>query len=680
VRHVACQHLQSHGHKDADECFKTIKRDHAAMALRRALHKSPVVAEMLQDPMTDRMVKEVLKELNLPDDLKVKHFLDKTWGMKLGPDKINIKLSAGMATELNAELGEPALRCIAKDVISGQRSQDQVIQAMQLQSTVNNASNTPSMDDLKALAESIDMKSVNKCLVDNAELSAMIDATADATVSFFDIKLNVIRAQLTAAANLFPFPIPQGDEPWYEAMKDNYRVDLSLSIMDICIPIYKGGRLVKDFSLKTIDDSIHLKEDSEGQWSHGSDGDSSTELIQEASRARNDMTSGNSKDLFNPAQGQKGVPSECSKVAAYDAGFLKEVWGKAWNLGSLSFPIVPGMLNIGVSFYAELGLKIGYNFGPCGSLFDLQMYGAASAIPHAFASVEGSVFTGFAMFKAGIALNIPLVSANIHAITTVGAKLQSLGGLNGFMEVKVALDPWVFRVVMFMEMQINLKFKKFTRRSEFELYKVTVPGFDWTLYKGDFMVSMPSNSDTIAPEASLTSVGSQARLASSDSTPPSGVQNYAVATKINKIPYASAGKGNLVRCNMGEDCRSGVCVKVGSSDTVCRPTSGFALGSSCFYSRDCDRSKGEFCRDAGHPDAKCAALSRDMDPCENNAECASGTCALQHGLSCVFRDKNCACRPKPGFPSGTQATSILDCASRSTKMGTGHLKALSVCS
>ena len=101
---------------------------------------------------------------------------------------------------------------------------------------------------------------------------------------------------------------------------------------------------------------------------------------------------------------------------------------------------------------------------------------------------------------------------------------------------------------------------------------------------------------------------------------------------------------------------------------VCRPTNGFVVGSSCFYSRDCDVSKSEFCKDAGHPDGRCSVVSQDMEPCEKNNECSSGTCALQHGLSCVLSDGNCVCRPPQGFSSGTHATSALAPLSRSSLM------------
>merc|ERR1712185_49067 len=103
---------------------------------------------------------------------------------------------------------------------------------------------------------------------------------------------------------------------------------------------------------------------------------------------------------------------------------------------------------------------------------------------------------------------------------------------------------------------------------------------------------------------------------------------------------------------------------------------GFKLSTSCYYTRDCDTGKSHFCRDAETNTGRCASLGKDFDQCENNEECLSGTCALKWSAACVFKQKNCACRPKEGFPKGTHATSELDCSSRKT---TKNKKGLAVC-
>ena len=74
-----------------------------------------------------------------------------------------------------------------------------------------------------------------------------MDATGDLTAFAYDDVINILRAQLVGAATLFPLPVPEEDETWLEAMQDNYRIMMDFSIMDVVIPIFKSGALVKDF-------------------------------------------------------------------------------------------------------------------------------------------------------------------------------------------------------------------------------------------------------------------------------------------------------------------------------------------------------------------------------------------------------------------------------------------------
>jgi hypothetical protein len=718
--------------------------------------------------MVNKMVENVLANLHMPFNLDIGHFLDKTWGVQLGPDKIHFKLEAGMATELNAKLSDDALHCIVKEIVNSKGgvegilgkagegmalTQEDGITAMEMLKTRSStdrakrpqphwkaassasAQEAPSPEDktnqetvfMEALVEEeaqADVSSfmnmtnpekymhiINNCLMDNADFSAMLDATGEASVGFFGIKFSLVRAQFTAAASLFPLPLPQGDESWVEAMQNNYRVDLTLSLMDTAIPIYKHGRLVKDFRTKMINEEIHSKkaymagnekffcEDGEG-WTescgdkyrekesgglekvqegddeeddedphHDESDDVFESLMQAKARSIGDTTqvsSKNAADIFHPPQGSRGVSGNCGAQTDWNSGVVKTPWKKEWQLGSLEFPIVPGLLTIGISLYAGLGLKVAYNFAPCGGIFDLSVFASGSAVPYAFARAEGQVFIGFAIFKLGILLDIPIISINLPVTAAIGCKLQDMGGLDGFVQVKLVLDPWVFKIKLFIEINFIL----FKIRLEFTLWSLAVGGFSWTLYKGNFRIPIGHEADTMV--LTNTHGDDGLTLPLPDRTPPGVVQKYKVSTVYSKTPYATKGKAAYSRCAVAEDCKSGLCVLTASRRKLCRPIEGFAQGAGCWYSRDCNVQRQEFCRNGGgDASGRCAALGKAMEPCASNSECESGTCAITFGVKqgCVFSDKNCLCRPKRGFPSATHATSALDCESRATKKG-----------
>jgi hypothetical protein len=706
VRHAACQHLQKHGHKDAEQCFNRIKRDHLALRMRRSAEVNPVVAEMLQDNMLDQAVEGILKDLHMPFNLNITHFLDKTWGLQMGGEKINFKLHAGLATELNAVLGDNALKCVAKKIITGKYTQEDVLASMaMLQEQGKAMSGTPdgANDATTAAATSgtadasgegaeggtgsggeggeaekpkIDMHMINKCLMDNADFSAMIDATGEASITFFGSKISLIKATFTAAASLFPLPLPQGDERWVDVMQNNYRVDLSLSIFDVCIPIFKGGKLVKNFRTRDISDTLHKEDGRKSADGAGEDSDADGETLLQAP-VSDMLTSGNAHDLFSPAGGKTGVSKDCSKQTDFDSGFLKTVWSKDWTLGSLEFPIVPGLLNIGIVFKAGLGLKVGYNFAPCGGIFDLSIFGSGSAVPYAYAKVEGQVYVGFAFFKIGIALDIPIIDLNLPVTASLGAKLQDMGSLQGDMHIQLVLNPWTFAIKLFMEINLVI----FKIKLEFIIWQLHVAGFRWTLWKGDFTIPLGGKGKKELESMPLALTQShEAKLDLTiplpDPTPAGVALNYKVETLVSKDPLHSKGKVPYTPCTQKGDCRSGICATIGSGGRACRPTAGFGVGTSCYYSRDCNRGLSEFCRDAKTTTGRCAALGKDMESCEENAECSSGTCAIAWGVACIFKEKNCMCRPDVGFPKGTHATSELDCASRKT---TKNAKGLPIC-
>jgi hypothetical protein len=148
-----------------------------------------------------------------------------------------------------------------------------------------------------------------------------------------------------------------------------------------------------------------------------------------------------------------------------------------------------------------------------------------------------------------------------------------------------------------------------------------------------------------------------------------------VKTALGRYPDA--------QCTSDDQCQSGACVKTakvkitGRHEYVCRNLNGFPLGHSCFYTRDCVTSKDEFCYHARSSKGVCSKKKKDMTPCELNTQCISGTCAHSFGLDCNIDDKNCLCRPKLGFDTGTRVISAWDCISK--KAAKKHKHALARC-
>merc|ERR1711988_1403839 len=114
------------------------------------------------------------------------------------------------------------------------------------------------------------------------------------------------------------------------------------------------------------------------------------------------------------------------------------------------------------------------------------------------------VFVGFALFKLGIVLDIPIISLNLPVTAAIGCKLQDMGGLDGFVQIKLVLDPWVFKIKLFMEIRIPLGFFTIVIRLEFTLWTLTIKGFSWTLYRGDFQIKFGGKEEEEAGTMALT--------------------------------------------------------------------------------------------------------------------------------------------------------------------------------
>jgi hypothetical protein len=436
---------------------------------------------------------------------------------------------------------------------------------------------------------------------------------------------------------------------------------------------------------------------------------SGDELMQTDAETDADM-----RKLMTAATADKAkIPAKCNT-----GGTEFVLWSKRWTLGSFTFLVFTGC-TITIAILAELGIKVGYNLAPCGGIFDMSIYASAAAIPYGIVAIHGSVEINLWILKAGVKLELPIISVDLPCTASVGAKLQALGDIKGNVLLQLKINPWVFRILLFIEINffffkikfefciLELKIKGFVFNLlflEFSKHGVKVkgPSFEGRLEKGRSMfkegggltehkggklnkkepAGMVLSDD--APllighkPSTLAETGTlSAQLASDD--PFKGkkqdpLPSFSLGTNCKKChskkPNISLGRYADAPCTGDDQCKSGACVKTakvkpsGRNLYICRPVNGFAIGHGCFYTRDCQTSNDEFCYQARTTKGVCSKKKKDYTPCEGNTQCISGTCAVSFGLACNVDDKNCLCRPKLGFKTGTKVASAWDCITK----------------
>ena len=154
---------------------------------------------------------------------------------------------------------------------------------------------------------------------------------------------------------------------------------------------------------------------------------------------------------------------------------------------------------------------------------------------------------------------------------------------------------------------------------------------------------------------------------------PYTLPEYPLEKVVDKRPVGTLGQHDYMYCKFAEDCLSGICVKTSDSGTLkrCRPSDGFAVGRPCWYERDCDASKQNFCY---HPEtlkAVCLNEVVDYEACTSSAQCKSHRCALSYGLKCVDAEQNCRCAPEGGYKAGTMSSQGYYCQSGEVEMHNG---------
>jgi len=672
TRMIACDHLMKEGHPGATACHESIKMDEIREKMAGEEWVNPHLTNFLADAsqgVGDAMT-DVLKNLQLPFSLNISHFIDKRWAVTLGKGRIKAKLSAGFAAQYTAKIANNTLNCFTKAMIpqipnlpSFGKTGDEMLQS----DAKTDASALP------ALPPGFSMGSLNECLMTKAEISAMLDATGDFTVEAFKVKLNIVRAQFVAAATLLPLPMPQGNETWFYAMEDNYRVSMDMSLLGNTIPIFKSGRLVKDFRVGNKVHHIGGSGNSDGDGDGDGDGEG-VQLIQEDAEGIGSLNNG--MPTLSEKDKDVQIPPACQDSIDPAGPSLKTVWSKDFLLGKIVIPVYY-VLKVEISFNAGIGIRVGYNFQPCGSMFDLSVYGSATAKPFAHAHATGAVKVDLVFMKVGIELHVPLLSVQIVGTAAAGGSIQNIGAIKGAVKLRLAMDPWAFTIKPYIE----IGFRRWTTRIEFILLKFSIKGFDTLLL---YLTIEPMKLLGLAVEPAallesfktssqhkwvplITDVQTKAKFSLPRKTPYK-LGRFGLSKRVDRQPVSALGQANYKYCKTSDQCLSGVCAPTQSMiKTVCRPLSGFAKGKPCYFTRDCDINRNHFCKHKRTPAGVCSAQTKDYGTCLSNAECLSGTCAMMFGVKCRDKVGNCACRPEDGFKAGTRATNAWDCESHHTE-------------
>ena len=170
-------------------------------------------------------------------------------------------------------------------------------------------------------------------------------------------------------------------------------------------------------------------------------GTQKSQLVQLRERARAAMKPSNYDKMAS------AVPAGCASATQPAENKIVASWD--FTLGSITLPIAP-VLSATITFYAAIGLKVGFNFAPCGGVFDLAMYATAAATPFGVAKASGSIELDLKLLKLGVEIILPIINVDVVATATVGAKLQDLGSVTGDVTVRLVLHPWVFKINLFM--------------------------------------------------------------------------------------------------------------------------------------------------------------------------------------------------------------------------------------
>jgi hypothetical protein len=669
VRRLACEHLHSIKDAHASKCSASIERDHAQHMADNRHRIHPALADLLQQgDGVGAIITDVLKELKLPFSLNITHFSNKRWGTKMGDRDSQSGLSAGLASQLTAVVDETGLNCIVQLVIGGGKGD-------------------ATEGDVSFMSV---MNEIQMCLVDNADISAFVDATGDLSANVFNNDLNIIRGQFVGAASLLPLPIPEKKadgtmQKWYEALDDNYRLMLDLTLLNMVIPIFKVGALVKDFRTQNTLEGAAPHPDSDGDTEDEDSGRGygmeAAALVQTSASARNIAIGSDSGATPIQTVTDSLKASSCTAASLPEA--QEEVWSERWMLGKLSVVIIPGVLYFNIEFAVNAGLNAGYNFAPCGGLFDLSIYGTAAAIPFANLNVKASVDLDFFIAKAGVVVDMVIMDTRIIGSAAVGCSLRDIGGIKGDVTLRLVIVPF--------KMNIYMYFQFLWFRFEMPLLVVEVGGIDLTLLRfviepkekpkaaaTDELLALPSPSGNTVQLTTVQQKQSDDVMAALKATEtPYDLPAYLLAEKVNRPPVSLLGMKDYQLCHTAEDCQNGYCAKTSEEGTLggethyCRPVTGFKLDFPCWYESDCRLEQNEFCYHARSARAVCAAMQEDYATCTKNLHCQSGTCALQFGTECVDEDDNCRCRPTAGFKSGTASASALDCASREVQSRSG---------
>ena len=530
VRRAACLGLADHDHIFADLCKQRLSR--GSKPLYDVSHGESALVQ--EEPAADSsafmaMLGPLLEQVGLPPgvSLNMTHAGDTQWKGAMGKKKAKVRaeLDAVMAYDVAGLFPAAGMKCAI--------------------ATTTGATGSP------------DFQKLFDCLNKFASFKAYLSGTGRAFAVAFGNKINVLRAAIQAAADLFPIPKKISD--WSK----KYRVSVDLSIIMIALPVWSAGEL-EDTRFDTNEEEPEVRIDDGDNTGHGNmvkeEGESTVgrpaELLQDQGTAEDNAC-------------QDGNPS------------LKQIWGEEFTLFSTKMPI-GGPWPIFLTIDAGAGLAVlgSYHLAQCGSLLSASARGVAGIQAVGKTHLSGSVEIGFSIAGFGVSiwakLEIPVITGGVYASAAIGAPIMSPGTLQGFGKVTLALPAGDagqlevgFDCLMIHKSAVLFRIQR--KAWEKQMLYVKIEKQIGGLMGGDAGAAAPSELGSAVAFVQQYAVANNELDTSSASEtlvqqqPNDDSSNFGFKTiQREDGPVDNKGSPDMHYCKKDEDCSSMICAQITS--------------------------------------------------------------------------------------------------------------------
>jgi hypothetical protein len=677
IRREACQALNDRKHPMGKACHDSIaegsrelRGDEAEALLQEAVahpteRKSQSAMSLAQAQITGDMTHDELMEkaqailgpfmltMGLPGsmNMNMSHTGDFQWDGKLGDGKkISGEIQVAGAYEMSAAMSEEGLYCV--------------------------------------IASASNPANIFTCLDEHASLRLYVSATGNARVKAFGYDTEILRASLAAAGSLFPLPNINGEGPWQDAFKPNYRAQLEVSILMITLPIWRSGWLA-DTRMPDMEAGGDTESSSDNSNSD------STDVAVESQTQEGNETSAETMFMEDvvPETGLTQFDLNPNAVFADDADDLtppcdesnaatNKMWGQQFTLFTVSIPIGgPVPLGVNIQVNANLEARAFAAAFMCGQQLMLEAKAKAGATMIADGTLNAGVNIGYSVAGVGIAINVQigLAVANGGGTGTagIGGAVLNPSAISGYaraalnipmspageISLGVTVGPLNLNMIL-----LRIKGYEFL----FDVLMLSIRPLSVNGFEMDFSGSMSgSKRENQESEEALNKILAENAESDDESSliqtttqlntkkPGNGLFDkigYGFKKLFEKDgPVERKGYPNYADCKKDEDCVSNICVKMGFafSQKICRPAEGFAKGKKCYRGalgnvNDCNIETKNFCFAKPNAigiidkDGICADQAVEYSGCVTSGGCRSGVCTLTNNQALGAALAGCA--------------------------------------